>query len=212
MQTSRQYLWRSPSWASYGVTQRVPVTQVSEQSRTRGASHCSPSSRARAPKTQPIQVHTGAQQIRVPGHEGTWRRGTKWQPGCPGKQAVDVSHFELSGVVWWEADACNPSQPPAAVLSRAPCSRHGLLLNVATWPPWTLSDYVTVSSQNLTFRAPSPGLAPRTGLHAFLSVKIPTSRIKGLVSRAARRPCSSRRAGSRSRPGQPLKLSNSEFL
>lgn len=32
------------------------------------------------------------------------------------KPAADFGRFELTWVVRWEADFCNPSQPPAAVL------------------------------------------------------------------------------------------------
>lgn len=45
--------------------------------------------------------------------------------------------------------------------------------------PLMLSDYVTISFQ----KAPFPSLAPRPGLHKLPSVKIPASKMKGLVSR-----------------------------
>lgn len=72
-------------WANYGVIHHVPVTYVTEQTLTWGTSLCSLSSRACAPKTQPIRVHTEGQQRSVAGCEGTQRMCTKWQPNLPRK-------------------------------------------------------------------------------------------------------------------------------
>lgn len=67
----------------------------------------------------------------------------------------------------------SPLQPCSRELpARETASRSSLTF--AAWLPFVLSDYVTISF---------PGLAPRTGLHELLSVKIPTSEIEGRVSR-----------------------------
>ena len=98
---------------------RVPVTHVTEQSLTWAhlIAHRAPEPVPQRP-SPPKSTQEGSRYLWLDTKEGS----VDAQNGGPTsrgnvKRALDFSHFELTWVVRWEADFCNPSQAPAAVLS-----------------------------------------------------------------------------------------------
>lgn len=140
------------------------------QCRPRPRTHCSRSSA----ETPPVRIHTGRQMF-VVGYEAMWHLCTEREPNIleNANRSGLLSSLGLVGGTRILAVLLSPLQPCSRGLPALETASRSSL-TFAAWLPLVLSDYVTISF---------PGLAPRTGLHELLSVKIPTSEIEGRVSR-----------------------------